>query len=311
MLCCGIWSDKPHLEAFVCQLGHELDPLPALLQALWRVAMTGVGIAIQFLAVTLLFPVTSHSILRQQMAVALGQLASAAEETIGEIIPGSGREGSGHPCSKGSSRGASGIAAGNQTVVAEGHVPRRRQQEAPGIQGSTVADAAEAVPADAEASPFQQVQQSPPLEAPATDVEAPSTPHRPVEGTAGTAGLPQRHTSMRRLQLGQQPSLVVLPPDPAAMSGGSRKAVQRAVRQLKAPVGPSIVADCEHLLGPMYTRLLFRAWQVRAWGKGSCLRQPGLEAVSLLPACRDPPVLPPAGQQHHQRHGSHHRHSEV
>lgn len=51
------------------------------LQALWRLLLTIIGIAVLILC-SLILPVTSASILRVKMADTLGQLASVAEMTL-------------------------------------------------------------------------------------------------------------------------------------------------------------------------------------------------------------------------------------
>lgn len=60
--------------------------------------MTLIGLGLLFLSVSCVFPVTSHDLVQGMMARALGQLASAAEDTIAEIIaePGS-QDSSGRP----------------------------------------------------------------------------------------------------------------------------------------------------------------------------------------------------------------------
>lgn len=71
----------------------QLAPQAALAQGLWRAALTGIGIAINCLAVALVFPVTSREMLRGQFAAALGQLAAVAEGTVAEISGAAGSEG--------------------------------------------------------------------------------------------------------------------------------------------------------------------------------------------------------------------------
>ncbi|KAL4432408.1 hypothetical protein ABPG77_001707 [Micractinium sp. CCAP 211/92] len=64
-----------------------------------------------------------------------------------------------------------------------------------------------------------------------------------------------------RPRLTQRSSLIVEQPDPAALHGGTRRTLLRALRQLRAPAGPELLAGCEHLLGPVYSRFFIRSMQ--------------------------------------------------
>ena len=58
------------------------------LSALWRLGMTGMGIVVNILVITLVFPVTSREVLEEQAASALADIAAAAEDTIISAVPG-------------------------------------------------------------------------------------------------------------------------------------------------------------------------------------------------------------------------------
>ncbi|KAL4430699.1 hypothetical protein ABPG75_005955 [Micractinium tetrahymenae] len=104
------------------------------------------------------------------------------------------------------------------------------------------------------------------------EAEAPQlwSPWQDLAGqAAGSASpAPSPRTSARRLPLRQQPSLIVEQPEPAALRGGTRRTLLRALRQLRAPAGPELLAGSEHLLGPVYTCFFLRSKQANALVSG-------------------------------------------
>lgn len=82
-----------------------------------------------------------------------------------------------------------------------------------------------------------------------------------AEASASTSPASSPRSTARRLPLSQRPSLIVEAPDPAALRGGTRRTLLRALRQLRAPAGPELLVGCEHLLGPVYARFFLRSMQ--------------------------------------------------
>ena len=254
--------------------GWVLSPaLPLPLQALWLVAMNGAGIAIIFLAVTLILPVTSHQLFRQQMAMALGQLASVSEATVSVILPsrGAGAQQGSSEQQEGGSGPQGGLLEAEQAEARQGRQGHTGTsgQFAPAAATATATDAAESWQnTELPSSPLASGSPAATTTPLAAAEQLPQTPPAAATAAAGEAAAPppppQHHVSACRLQLGQQPSLIVLPPQPAALSGSSRKQLGRAVRQLRAPAGPELMADCEDLLGKMCSRFFFESFQVRA-----------------------------------------------
>lgn len=89
-----------------------------------------------------------------------------------------------------------------------------------------------------------------------------------AEASASTSPASSPRSTARRLPLSQRPSLIVEAPDPAALRGGTRRTLLRALRQLRAPAGPELLVGCEHLLGPVYARFFLRSMQANALVSG-------------------------------------------
>lgn len=81
--------------------------------ALWRLALTGIGLVINAAVVTLVFPVTARDVLQGLVASALGGIATVAEETVKCALPDAGCDdssGAGPAASRGGGRGRGGRA---------------------------------------------------------------------------------------------------------------------------------------------------------------------------------------------------------
>ena len=224
-------------------------------QALWLVAMSAAGIAIVFLAVTCILPVTSHQIFRQQMATALGQLAGVAVATVSEIMPKSSSS------SQGASRRQEGASAQQEWREAGQTAAEVIKAQQGPIDGQTAPAAAAGAAADAAiaACSGRGFELPSSTFASAAMPEGPGTP----PGVEGAASPTEHPSTPRRLPLRKPHSLIVLPPEPGALSGNSRKQLRQAVRQLRAPAGPELMVDCEHFLGKAYSRFFFESLQVR------------------------------------------------
>lgn len=275
--------------------------------------MTLIGLAVPFVAATCVFPVTSHQIVQGVVATALGQLASTAEETIKEIIPSEGSEGGSESGSEGGSRieGRGELGSGSVKALqapatsqlgSSGAAPQAvppEPQPSPLESGTaTVEEAADAEGSRGPASPptaaddlavkaaaeeaageHQGDQQAPVGQQPPSTPAPRGSPALPSPPTTPRQWLPRQ----QRWQLGQQPSLIALPPDRAILAGSSRAAVTRAARQLRSPVGPELLEGSEQLLGVVYSRLVQRSWQ--ASGAAGALRCSWL-LVRLRPTVR-------------------------
>lgn len=342
--------------------------------------MTLIGLALIFVSVSCVFPVTSHDMVQGMMARALGQLASAAEGTIAETIPAAAGSDSvrsrqpsvaqgsrslpspsgqrlrsedsvlpggtldqRQPSSAGSNDSSPVALSGSQQAVlrqpsGESNAGGRQAGFAVALQPSplqpsrndsassgTATETAGQPPSPQQtsskssspaaattgqppvASPRQPSSQRSPGSSPgagdtrqrlhsAFEVAA-AMPLRPAEGkqpevaaelpptaaasgpsltpaaslppgsepgTPPAAAPPPPVSVRRRLQLSQQPSLIAILPDRAILAGSSRAAVLRAVRQLRMPAGPELLAEAEPLLGRVYSRLVLRFAPVSA-----------------------------------------------
>lgn len=85
---------------------------------------------------------------------------------------------------------------------------------------------------------------------------------QPAAGDGASSGASQNSSPpSSRPRLTQRSSLIVEQPDPAALRGGTRRTLLRALRQLRKPARPELLAGCEHLLGPVYSRFFIRSMQ--------------------------------------------------
>lgn len=206
--------------------------------------MTIIGIALLFGTMSLVLPVTSHAILHRRFASALGQLSAVAEGTLREVVPADGDSSS------------SGSRAGREQPCTPAAAAEAAPQEASTPSGSSPGSSSPAagelqLPTAFLAAAVQR-KSSPELQGISPAASQPTTP----------PPTPPPPSRMRRQRLVQQPSLIAIPPDPAALAGSSRQSVVRAARQLRQPAGSELVAGSEQLLGPVYSRLVMRAWQV-------------------------------------------------